>query len=385
MVSIKQGGTAILNIRPCIHESVCRDFLYEKITSRTQKYVNKYLGGIMKEQLEQLKAQALKKIEESKDLNALNDVRVSILGKKGELTNILKSMKDVAKEDRPKVGAMVNDVREAIEEKLRIRKEAFEAAVLEVKMASEAIDVTLPAKKQAEGHNHPNTVALNELKRIFIGLGYEVVDGPEIEYDYYNFEALNIPANHPAKDEQDTFYITDNILLRTQTSSVQARIMEKGKPPIRVVSPGRVFRADEVDATHSPSFNQVEGLVIDKNITFSDLKGTLAQFARDLFGEDTKVKFRPHHFPFTEPSAEMDVTCFKCHGKGCRFCKNEGWIEILGCGMVHPNVLRMSGIDPEEYTGFAFGVGLERIALLKYEIDDMRLLYENDARFLKQF
>ena len=367
----------------------------------------------MKEQLEQLKAQALKKIEESKDLNALNDVRVSILGKKGELTNILKSMKDVAKEDRPKVGAMVNDVREAIEEKLRIRKEAFEAAVLEVKMASEAIDVTLPAKKQAEGHNHPNTVALNELKRIFIGLGYEVVDGPEIEYDYYNFEALNIPANHPAKDEQDTFYITDNILLRTQTSSVQARIMEKGKPPIRVVSPGRVFRADEVDATHSPSFHQVEGLVIDKNITFSDLKGTLAQFARDLFGEDTKVKFRPHHFPFTEPSAEVDVTCFKCHGTGrvkkmeevkeggklvrrevdcaCTACKSSGWIEILGCGMVHPDVLEMCGIndssDPDApvYTGFAFGIGLERVALLKYEIADMRLLYENDIRFLEQF
>ena len=216
-------------------------------------------------------------------------------------------------------------------------------------------------------------------------MGYEVVEGPEVEYDYYNFEALNIPANHPAKDEQDTFYINDKIVLRTQTSPVQAREMEKGHLPIRMIAPGRVFRADEVDATHSPSFHQIEGLVVDKNITFSDLKGTLAEFARQLFGQDTKVKFRPHHFPFTEPSAEMDVTCFKCGGKGCRFCKGEGWIEILGCGMVHPRVLRMSGIDPEEYSGFAFGIGLERIALLKYEIDDMRLLYENDQRFLNQF
>ena len=224
-----------------------------------------------------------------------------------------------------------------------------------------------------------------EVERIFTGMGYEVVEGPEVEYDYYNFEALNIPANHPAKDEQDTFYINDKIVLRTQTSPVQVRVMEKGKLPIRMIAPGRAFRSDEVDATHSPSFHQIEGLVIDKNVTFADLKGTLQEFAKELFGEDTKVKFRPHHFPFTEPSAEVDVTCFKCGGKGCRFCKGEGWIEILGCGMVHPRVLKMSGIDPEEYSGFAFGVGLERIALLKYEIDDMRLLYENDDRFLKQF
>ena len=216
-------------------------------------------------------------------------------------------------------------------------------------------------------------------------MGYEVVEGPEVEYDYYNFEALNIPANHPAKDEQDTFYINDKILLRTQTSPVQVREMEKGKLPIRMIAPGRVFRSDDVDATHSPSFHQIEGLVIDKHITFADLKGTLAEFAKQLFGKDTKVKFRPHHFPFTEPSAEVDVTCFKCGGKGCKFCKGSGWIEILGCGMVHPRVLKMSNIDPEEYSGFAFGVGLERIALLKYEIDDMRLLYENDERFLKQF
>ena len=235
------------------------------------------------------------------------------------------------------------------------------------------------------GHAHPCTLALREIEDIFIGMGYEVVSGPEIEFDYYNFEALNIPADHPAKDEQDTFFINKDILLRTQTSPVQVRQMEKGRLPIRMIAPGRVFRSDDVDATHSPSFHQVEGMVVDKNIRFSDLKGTLAEFAKQLFGEDTKVKFRPHHFPFTEPSAEVDVTCFKCGGKGCRFCKNEGWIEILGCGQVHPWVLEKSGIDPNEYTGFAFGVGLERIALLKYEIDDMRLLYENDIRFLNQF
>ena len=280
---------------------------------------------------------------------------------------------------------MVNETRAAIEEKMEEVKNNLAAKAREAKLKAEVIDVTLPAKKNKIGHLHPNTVALEELEKIFVGLGYEVVEGPEVEYDYYNFEALNIPANHPAKDEQDTFYINRNMVLRTQTSSVQVHVMENEKPPIRIISPGRVFRSDEVDATHSPSFHQVEGLVIDKNVTFADLKGTLQEFAKELFGADTKVKFRPHHFPFTEPSAEMDVTCFKCGGKGCRFCKGEGWIEILGCGMVHPHVLEMSGIDPEEYTGFAFGVGLERIALLKYEIDDMRLLYENDDRFLSQF
>ena len=265
------------------------------------------------------------------------------------------------------------------------KRDIFEKAVLEEKLKSETIDVTLPGKKLAMGHSHPNTITLEEVEDIFVGMGYEVVEGPEVEYDYYNFEALNIPDNHPAKDEQDTFYITKDILLRSQTSSVQVHEMEKGKLPIRMIAPGRVFRSDEVDATHSPTFHQIEGLVIDKNITFADLKGTLQEFAKRLFGEDTKVKFRPHHFQFTEPSAEMDVTCFKCGGKGCRFCKGSGWVEILGCGMVHPHVLEMSGIDPEEYTGFAFGVGLERITLFKYEIDDMRLLYENDTRFLKQF
>ena len=339
----------------------------------------------MKEKLQAIKAEALRQIESSEQLEKLNDIRVAFLGKKGELTEVLKSMKNFAPEERPQIGALVNETRAAIENILEEKQAAFKKKLREEKLKAETIDVTLPAKKPMMGHRHPNTVALEEVERIFIGMGYEVVEGPEVEKDYYNFEALNIPANHPAKDEQDTFYITGDILLRTQTSPVQVREMEKGKLPIRVLAPGRVFRSDEVDATHSPSFHQIEGLVIDKNITFADLKGTLAEFAKELFGEETKVKFRPHHFPFTEPSAEMDVTCFKCGGKGCRFCKGSGWIEILGCGMVHPHVLEMSNIDPEEYSGFAFGVGLERIALLKYEIDDMRLLYENDIRFLKQF
>lgn len=339
----------------------------------------------MKEKLQGIKEKALEQIGAAQHLEILNEVRVSILGKKGELTSVLKSMKDVAPEDRPKVGQMVNEARAEIEKVLEEKKTAFEKKIREEKMKAETIDVTLPAKKPMMGHRHPNTIALEEIERIFIGMGYEVVEGPEVEYDYYNFEALNIPANHPAKDEQDTFYINKDIVLRTQTSSTQVHELEKGKLPIRMIAPGRVYRSDEVDATHSPTFHQVEGLVVDKNVTFADLKGTLQEFAKEIFGEDTKVKFRPHHFPFTEPSAEMDVSCFKCGGKGCRFCKGEGWIEILGCGMVHPHVLEMSGVDPEEHVGFAFGVGLERIALLKYEIDDMRLLYENDTRFLKQF
>ncbi len=339
----------------------------------------------MKEKLEAIKQEALKQIEHADSLEKLNDVRVAFLGKKGELTSVLKNMKNVAPEDRPAVGQMVNDTRAEIENALNHTKEKLEAAKREEQLKREVIDVTLPGKKNNVGHRHPNTIALEEVERIFIGMGYEVVEGPEIEYDLYNFEKLNIPANHPAKDEQDTFYINKDIVLRTQTSPVQARVMEQGKLPIRVISPGRVFRSDEVDATHSPSFYQIEGLVVDKNITFSDLKGTLEEFAKELFGPQTKTKFRPHHFPFTEPSAEVDVSCFKCGGKGCRFCKGSGWIEILGCGMVHPHVLEMCGIDPNVYSGFAFGVGLERIALLKYEIDDMRLLYENDIRFLKQF
>lgn len=339
----------------------------------------------MKDKLKKIMDDAISQIDNSEQLEKLNEIKVAFLGKKGELTSVLKSMKDVAPEDRPKVGQMVNETRAIIEEKLEAKKAAFEKALMEEKLKSETIDVTLPGTKLMEGHRHPNNITLEEVENIFVGMGYEVVEGPEVEYDYYNFEALNIPDNHPAKDEQDTFYITKDILLRSQTSSVQVHEMEKGKLPIRMIAPGRVFRSDEVDATHSPTFHQIEGLVVDKNITFADLKGTLQEFAKRLFGENTKVKFRPHHFQFTEPSAEMDVTCFKCGGKGCRFCKGSGWVEILGCGMVHPHVLEMSGIDPEEYTGFAFGVGLERITLFKYEIDDMRLLYENDTRFLKQF
>lgn len=339
----------------------------------------------MKEQLEKIKSEALAKLRAADKLDTLNEIRVAYLGKKGELTTVLKSMKDVAPEDRPKVGQMVNEVRAVIEEKIEETRAALARKAREEQMANEVIDVTLPANRGRMGHSHPNAIALAEVERIFTGMGYEVVEGPEVEYDKYNFEKLNIPKGHPARDEQDTFYINENILLRSQTSPVQVRTMENRKPPIRIIAPGRVFRSDAVDATHSPSFHQIEGLVIDKHVTFADLKGTLAEFAKELFGPETKVKFRPHHFPFTEPSAEVDVSCFKCGGKGCRFCKGSGWIEILGCGMVHPRVLEMCGIDPNEYSGFAFGVGLERIALLKYEIDDMRLLYENDARFLKQF
>lgn len=337
------------------------------------------------EQLEEIRKKTLENIAGAGNLEELNEVRLAVLGKKGELKELMKGMRELPAEERPRFGQMVNDVRQIVERELADRKARMEQELLDRKLAAEAIDVTLPAKKAKLGHRHPNTRVLDEVERIFTGMGYEVVEGPEIEYDYYNFEALNIPANHPAKDEQDTFYINKDILLRTQTSPVQVRVMEKGKLPIRMIAPGRVFRADEVDATHSPSFHQIEGMVIDKNITMADLKGTLLEFAHKMFGEDVKLKFRPHHFPFTEPSAEVDVSCFKCGGKGCRFCKGEGWIEILGCGMVHPDVLRMSGIDPEEYQGFAFGVGLERISLLKYEIDDMRLLYENDDRFLSQF
>ena len=339
----------------------------------------------MKDRLSKIRQNALNQIEEAGALEKLNDIRVAFLGKKGELTSIMKSMKELAPEERPAFGQMVNETRSEIEKKMEEMKTELARKAREAQLKAEVIDVTLPAKKSNVGHRHPNTIALEEVERIFVGMGYEVVEGPEVEKDYYNFEALNIPANHPAKDEQDTFYINKEFVLRTQTSGTQVHTMETQELPIRMIAPGRVYRSDEVDATHSPCFHQIEGLVIDKHITFADLKGTLAEFARELFGEETKVKFRPHHFPFTEPSAEVDVTCFKCGGKGCRMCKGSGWIEILGCGMVHPKVLKMSGIDPEEYSGFAFGVGLERIALLKYEIDDMRLLYENDQRFLNQF
>ena len=339
----------------------------------------------MRDKIQQIREKALAEIDKADGLEKLNDVRAAILGKKGELTAVLKGMKDVAPDERPKVGQWVNETREAVEKLLNEKVKKFEAEALKRKYESEKIDVTMPAKRSKKGNLHPVTQVKDQLSEIFTSMGFEVYEGTEIENDYYNFTALNTPKDHPARDMQDTFYINKDIVLRTQTSPVQVRVMEQGKLPIRMIAPGRVFRADEVDATHSPSFHQIEGLVIDKGVTFADLKGTLQEFAKELFGPETKVKFRPHHFPFTEPSAEVDVTCFKCGGKGCRFCKGEGWIEILGCGMVHPHVLEMSGMDPKEYSGFAFGVGLERIALLKYEIDDMRLLYENDDRFLKQF
>ncbi len=339
----------------------------------------------MKERLEELTVRAVGQIKAAETAAELNDIRVAVLGKKGELTAILKGMKDVPPEEKPEMGRIVNEAREKIESALKAAETEVKRRDLEARLKNEVIDVTLPAKQNKKGHRHPNRIALEEVEKIFIGMGYEVVHGPEVEYDYYNFEALNIPADHPAKDEQDTFYINDKIVLRTQTSPVQVRVMEKGKIPIRMIAPGRVFRADEVDATHSPCFHQIEGMVIDEGITFADLKGTLEVFAKKLFGENVALKFRPHHFPFTEPSAEVDVTCFKCGGKGCRMCKGEGWIEILGCGMIHPKVLERCNVDTSRYSGFAFGIGLERIALLKYEIDDMRLLYENDVRFLGQF
>ena len=335
--------------------------------------------------LEELRKKAMEEIEGSETAERLNEIRVAFLGKKGAITSQLKALKELSPEERPKMGQLVNEVRAQIEKQLELTGKRLEEKHMMARLAAEKLDVSLPGKRPPMGHIHPNARVLEEVEQIFIGMGYSVVSGPEIEKDYYNFEALNIPADHPAKDEQDTFYVHGDILLRTQTSPCQVREMEKGHLPIRMIAPGRVFRADEVDATHSPVFHQIEGMVVDKGITFADLKGTLAEFAKRFFGEETKVKFRPHHFPFTEPSAEVDVSCFKCGGKGCRFCKGEGWIEILGCGMVHPKVLKMSGIDPAVYSGFAFGVGLERITLLKYEIDDMRLLYENDVRFLGQF
>ena len=339
----------------------------------------------MKAELEAIAKQALEELKGAQDLKVLDAVRVKYLGKKGELTAILKQMGKLSAEERPVIGQLANQVRADIEQMLEQTKTDLEAKALDIRLAGETLDVTLPGKKKALGKKHPLTIVLDVLKEIVVGMGFEIATGPEVELDYYNFEALNIPKDHPSRDTQDTFYISDNVLLRTQTSPMQIRTMEKKKPPIRIIAPGRVYRSDAVDATHSPLFHQVEGLVVDKGITMADLKGTLEVFVKRLYGDSTVVRFRPHHFPFTEPSAELDVQCFHCHGEGCSLCKGEGWIEILGCGMVHPHVLEMCNIDPEEYTGFAFGVGLERIALLKYEIDDMRLLYENDIRFLKQF
>ena len=338
-----------------------------------------------REQLEQIRAEAAASIESAASLQELDAVRVKYLGKKGELTAVLKTMGKLSPEERPKVGQMANEVRELITADLEKRNELLKAAQQEMKLKAETIDVTLPGTKVEIGHKHPLSIVLDEVKEIFLGMGFEVVGGPEVEWDYYNFEALNIPQDHPARDTQDTFYITENMLLRTQTSGVQIRTMENKKPPIRMIAPGRVFRSDAVDATHSPLFHQIEGMAIDEGITMGDLKGTLETFAKKLYGEQTKIRLRPHHFPFTEPSCEIDVSCFKCGGCGCSMCKGEGWIEILGGGMVHPKVLRTGGIDPEKYSGFAFGVGLERIAMFRFGLDDMRLLYENDVRFLDQF
>lgn len=336
----------------------------------------------MRELLEKIRADAKAQLSDNAaDIEAL---RVRYLGKKGELTAVLRGMGKLSAEERPLIGQLANEVRADIEASIEERRRQMQDRLLELKLKKEKIDVTLPAEGEM-GHIHPLTMTQRELEDIFIGLGFTIVEGPEVELDYYNFQALNIPENHPARDTQDTFYITDNILLRSQTSPVQVRTMEKQKPPIRIISPGRVYRSDAVDATHSPLFHQLEGLVVDKGISMGDLKGVLELFAKQTFGEETRIRFRPHHFPFTEPSAEVDVSCFACGGKGCRICKGEGWIEILGAGMVHPNVLRNCGIDPDVYSGFAFGFGIERIAMLKYHIDDMRLLYENDTRFLGEF
>jgi len=339
----------------------------------------------MKEALKQIHQEALAAFEGAQDIKAIDDLKVKYLGKKGALTAILKEMGRLCAEERPIIGQLANEVREDIEKKIEQQKTCLQAEEIERRLKEEKIDVTMPGKARAEGHKHPMSIVIDEICDIFMGMGYEVVEGPEIEKDYYNFEALNIPKEHPARDEQDTFYISSDILLRTQTSPVQIRTMEKTQPPIRVVCPGAVYRSDEVDATHSPVFHQLEGLVMDKKVTMGDLKGALGVFAKELFGENTRVRFRPHHFPFTEPSAEMDVTCFACDGEGCRVCKGEGYIELLGCGMVHPKVLEMCGIDPNEYSGFAFGMGLERVAMQRYGITDLRLLFENDMKFLKQF
>ena len=339
----------------------------------------------MKAELEAIAKQALEELKGAQDLKVLDTVRVKYLGKKGELTAILKQMGKLSAEERPVIGQLANQVRADIEQMLEQTKTDLEAKALDIRLAGETLDVTLPGQKKPLGKKHPLTIVLDELKEIVVGMGFEIATGPEVELDYYNFEALNIPKDHPSRDTQDTFYISDNVLLRTQTSPMQIRTMEKKKPPIRIIAPGRVYRSDAVDATHSPLFHQVEGLVVDKGITMADLKGTLEVFVKRLYGDSTVVRFRPHHFPFTEPSAELDVQCFHCHGEGCSLCKGEGWIEILGCGMVHPQVLLNCGIDPEEYSGFAFGLGLERMVMMRYGIDDLRLFYDNDVRFLKQF
>ena len=340
----------------------------------------------MKEQIEQIKLNALKEIEQAKDLKELNEANVKYLGKKGELTAVLRGMGALSAEERPVIGSLVNVVRDEIQSELNNKDEKFKAEEMEAKLAKEKIDITLPSNKIKRGSKHPLNRIIEEVEDIFVGMGYDVVDGPELETDEYCFERLNLPKGHPARDMQDSFYITPEYLLRTQTSAVQARVMmaNEEKSPIRVICPGKVYRRDD-DATHSHQFAQVEGLVIDEKISLADLKGTLEVFMRKMLGENTQLRFRPSYFPFTEPSYEVDVSCFKCGGKGCNLCKQTGWIELLGSGMVHPNVLKMNGYDPEKYTGFAFGTGLDRLAMFKYGITDIRLLYQNDVRFLNQF
>ena len=339
----------------------------------------------MKEEIAKLKETSIEEIKRCDKQAELNNLKIKYLGKKGELTKILRTMGSLSPEERPAVGSLVNEIRDELNNLIEEKEKEFKKQELLRKLETENIDVTEPSKKNDIGSLHPITQTIQEVEEIFLGMGYEIADGPEVEKAIYNFDKLNTPPDHPARDIQDTFYITDDIVLRSQTSPVQARVMENKKPPIKIICPGAVYRSDSVDATHSPVFHQVEGLVVDKKISMTDLKGTLEMFAKKCLGENTKIRFRPHHFPFTEPSAEADVSCFVCGGKGCRVCKGEGWIELLGCGMVHPNVLRNCGIDPEEYSGFAFGFGVERIAMAKFGIDDLRLLYENDARFLKQF
>ena len=339
----------------------------------------------MQERLKQILEESKRQLQEAASVQDAEDVRVKVLGKKGQLTEILRSMGKLAPEERKELGQAANQVRSEVEKMLDETFENLKSKAREAKFKAEKIDVTEPGKLYKLGTKHPVTITIEEISRVFKSMGFTLTEGPEVETVFNNFDALNAGPNHPARDWTDTFYVNDDVLLRTQTSPVQVRTLMNQKPPIRVFAPGRCFRCDTPDATHSPMFHQVEGLVVDEGITMADLKGVLDSFAKQMFGPEARTKFRPHHFPFTEPSAEMDVSCFKCGGKGCSFCKNEGWIEILGCGMVHPHVLEMSGIDPEVYSGFAFGVGLERIALLKYEIDDMRLLYENDKRFIDQF
>ncbi len=339
----------------------------------------------MQEKLMSIKESAFNELTNADSSSKLEEIRVKYLGKKGELTTILRSMGGLSKEERPVVGKLVNEVKKEVEDKIEEKLNIIKEKEKNDKLASEIIDISMPGKKNMIGKRHPLDLTLESMKDIFISMGFTVEEGPEVELDYYNFEALNIPKNHPARSEQDTFYVNDNLVLRTQTSPVQIRVMENQTPPIKMIGPGKVYRSDAVDATHSPIFYQMEGLVIDKGVTFADLKGTLELFAKKMFGDKVKTKFRPHHFPFTEPSAEMDATCFVCEGEGCRVCKGSGWIELLGCGMVHPQVLRNCGIDPEVYSGFAFGFGVDRMVMLKYGIDDIRLLYESDMRFLNQF